>query len=119
VDWGRKRGLKLDALFPKEADGWETTAEVGSFPEGRSAFGLDDMVGNVYEWVSDWYGDYPKSRDDEVENPTGPDKGEKRVVRGGAWNGFDVKMVRPTYRYTARPETRSHGYGFRCVRDLK
>jgi formylglycine-generating enzyme required for sulfatase activity/serine/threonine protein kinase len=110
------------ALFPKASDGWATIAAVGSFPEGKSFFGLDDMVGNVYEWVADWYAEYPKDRDAVAQDPTGPaaepkdDAGPgRRVARGGAWNGFDVKMVRPTYRYTGLPSKRSHGYGFRCA----
>jgi formylglycine-generating enzyme required for sulfatase activity/tRNA A-37 threonylcarbamoyl transferase component Bud32 len=114
VEWGKKNGLQLQGLF-KEADGWPNTAIVGSFPEGKSAYGVEDMVGNVYEWVYDWYGEYPKDRDVELVNPTGPASGEKRVVRGGAWNGFSPSMVRPTYRYTGVPGKRSHGYGFRCA----
>src|SRR5262249_28156637 len=115
AEWGKKQGVTLSALFPKDSDAYPTTADVGRFPDGRSAYGVDDMVGNVYEWVSDWYGNYPKARDAELDNPTGPETGTKRVVRGGAWNGFAPAMERPTYRYTGLPSKRSHGTGFRCV----
>lgn len=41
------------------------------------------MSGNVYEWVSDWYGDY--SADGRQQNPVGPPTGAERVFRGGGW----------------------------------
>jgi formylglycine-generating enzyme required for sulfatase activity len=50
--------------------------------------------------------------------PTGPVTGEERVLRGGAWNGADSAWVRPTYRFNASPEMKSHGIGFRCARTL-
>src|SRR5579883_2169612 len=94
-------------------DGFATTAPVGSFPKGASRYGVNDVVGNVWEWVADWYGDYPK--DDQVD-PAGPEKGDERVIRGGAWNGGFASWVRPTFRYHNAPSARSHGIGFRCAK---
>lgn len=59
-------------------------APVGSYPAGASPYGALDMVGNVWEWVSDYYqADYYQKS--VLENPTGPEKGVYRMVRGGAW----------------------------------
>ena len=114
VNWGTRQGEKLTALY-EENDRFPTTAPVGSFPGGNSRFGAKDIVGNVWEWVADWEGPYTK---DEKRNPTGPKAGEKRVIRGGAWNGGYKAWLRPSFRYSMKPETLSHGIGFRCAADL-
>ena len=94
-------------------DGFAATAPVGSFPKGASRYGVEDVVGNVWEWVADWYGPYTK---DEQSDPHGPHAGDKRVIRGGAWNGSQPSWVRPTFRYRDDPASRSHGIGFRCAK---
>ena len=97
-------------------DGHATTAPVGSFPKGSSPFGLQDAVGNVWEWASDWYSPY--ATDAQVD-PKGPAANAKdRVMRGGAWNGGDASWVRPTFRFRGPPALRSHGVGFRCAASL-
>ncbi len=113
--WGKEHSEPLEKMYDAD-DGFPTTAPVGSFPKGASPFGIQDVMGNVGEWVADWYGDYPKSTK-LVTSPTGPTKGKKRVVRGGAWNGAEASWVRPSFRFSAPPAMRSHGIGFRCVKD--
>jgi eukaryotic-like serine/threonine-protein kinase len=117
VAWGKKHpdpDYPLVAMYPAD-DGFPTTAPVGSFPNGASPFGLQDVVGNVWEWVSDWHARYTG---DAVTNPTGPESGTERVLRGGAWNGSKVAWVRPTYRFKSDPKLRSHGIGLRCAMSL-
>jgi formylglycine-generating enzyme required for sulfatase activity len=101
-------------MYPSD-DGFATTAPVGSFPKGASPFGLQDVVGNVWEWVSDWYAPYGPA---PLVDPKGPEAGTERVLRGGAWNGSDPAWVRPTYRFKIDPKLRSHGIGVRCAKSL-
>jgi formylglycine-generating enzyme required for sulfatase activity len=116
VAWGKKnRADGLDAMYPSD-DGYPNTAPVGSFPDGGSPFGLQDVVGNVWEWVADWYGPYGAGKETD---PTGPKTGRDRVIRGGAWNGSDPAWVKPTFRFKSDPSLRSHGIGIRCARDFK
>ncbi|MBX3192326.1 MAG: SUMF1/EgtB/PvdO family nonheme iron enzyme [Labilithrix sp.] len=110
--WGKKQGASLEALF-SESDPFPTTAPVGSFPAGASPWGIEDIVGNVWEWVGDWYDAYGAS---DQEDPRGPATGATRAMRGGAWNGAHADWVRPTFRFHDAPDTRSHGVGFRCAK---
>jgi len=88
------------------------TTAVGSFPTGASPYGALDMAGNVWEWVSDWYdGDY-YSRS-PARNPTGPDSGQARVLRGGSWD-FIWLYSRAALRVNFIPAYRVNGVGFRC-----
>lgn len=114
VAWGRKNGTSFIALYPAD-DGYPTTAPVGKFEAGKSRFGPYDVVGNVWEWVSDWYAPYSA---DAKTNPTGPATGERRVIRGGAWNGSYATWLRPSFRYSQDPTALSHGIGFRCAKTL-
>jgi formylglycine-generating enzyme required for sulfatase activity len=113
--WGKAHRTEEKAMY-KADDGWPNTAPVGSFPAGKSRYGLMDVVGNVWEWVGDWYEAYPKG---EANDPKGPATGKARVIRGGAWNGAEPSWVRPTFRYMNDPATASHGVGFRCAADTK
>jgi len=95
-------------------DGWLTTAPARSFePNG---FGLWQTVGNVWEWCADWYspGYYSSS---PRENPTGPDAGSARVLRGGSYLCHDSYCNR--YRNSARssntPDSSMGNAGFRTV----
>lgn len=93
-----------------------TTCPVGAYPAGATPEGIQDMAGNVQEWVSDWYGAYPSGR---VENPTGPSAGTARVIRGGSWGIDDPSFVRGAVRGRVEPG-RSYGVvGFRCARGVK
>jgi formylglycine-generating enzyme required for sulfatase activity len=114
VAWGRKNGVSAEALY-EEDDGFPATAPVGKFEAGRSRFGPYDVVGNVWEWVSDWYADYTP---EEKRNPAGPEGGERKVIRGGAFNGSYTAWLRPSYRYAQDPNALSYGIGIRCAKTL-
>ena len=98
-------------------DGFANTAPVGSFPKGKSRYGIQDVVGNVWEWVADRYAAYdPSTASATVADPNGPGTGSDRVIRGGAWNGSDPSWVRPSFRFHVAPTARSYGFGFRCAK---
>jgi len=100
---------------PNFDDGYADTAPVGSYPNGVSPYGLFDMAGNVWEWVSDWYAeDYYSTLEDGVENPSGPEDGEARVLRGGAWNN-GRNTVRSSNRTGVFPSRTLSSIGFRCA----
>jgi formylglycine-generating enzyme required for sulfatase activity len=97
-------------------DGYLYSAPVGSFPQGRSPIGCEDMAGNVSEWVADWYdGKYYEIAPDA--DPAGPADGCcARVVRGGSWRSMPGS-VRCARRARNEPGFRSYTLGFRCAKD--
>jgi formylglycine-generating enzyme required for sulfatase activity len=90
--------------------------EIGSYPNGVSPYGIFDLAGNVWEWVYDWYSESYYS-DSPKENPTGPETGIYRVLRGGSWNDGD-SVVRSANRHFQYPSNSNGFIGFRCARDL-
>lgn len=104
--------------FWGEADGFDNTAPVGSFPDGQSPDGGRDMAGNVIEWCADWYAkDYYQTAP-EVD-PPGPKAGTARVLRGIGWGHADLPSnARCSYRDCYAPTGRSEVIGFRCAKDI-
>jgi formylglycine-generating enzyme required for sulfatase activity len=90
----------------------DTTA-VGSYPSGASPYGALDMAGNVQEWVSDWYNDTYYSQS-PARNPTGPDSGIFRGVRGTSWGNL-VVVTRSAERFGYFPGWEASFIGFRCA----
>jgi formylglycine-generating enzyme len=93
---------------------------VGNFAEAVSPFGLHDMAGNVWEWTADWY-DPDYYAQGPAFNPTGPERGERRVVRGGGFRIVDflgLDESRATHRRALDPVTAVDSVGFRCALSL-
>ena len=80
--------------------------------KAANAFGLHDMLGNVWEWVNDWYGSYSGNAQTD---PTGPVSASGRVVRGGSW-GTGAYYVRSSPRGSATPGYSNGDFGFRVAR---
>ena len=110
--WGNKAPTPRHANYGQTGSSIHgTLAPVGSFKNGKSPYGLYDMAGNVWEWVSDWY-DHDYYKDSPSQNPTGPSSGESKVLRGGSWDSGS-QQLRSTLRYFHRSGHHHKNYGFR------
>lgn len=90
---------------------------VHKYDNAVSPYGIFQMVGNVAEWVADWYDkEYYKTAADR--NPKGPDKGTQKAFRGGGWID-STPSVRVSQRNGTDPKTSMNWLGFRCARDAK
>jgi len=108
------RWIKVRAK--QEPGSWKNLVDpVGKFES--NGFGLYDMGGNVWEWVSDKYSlDYYKVY--ETDNPSGPGEGENRIIRGGSWHSGP--MCKKVYYRKGMPGNWcDFAIGFRCVKDIE
>jgi eukaryotic-like serine/threonine-protein kinase len=93
------------------------TAVVGKYPGGASPFGVSDLAGNILEWVADWYdGNYYVQS--VSHNPTGPEIGTRRVLRGGSFGNPDSRFYLAARRYRQLPNFHDTDVGFRCAGTL-
>ena len=105
--WGNEEPDRTRLNYSES--GLNGVVRVGSYPPG--AYGLYDMAGNVWEWTSSQYADYPYDPGYDRENPEG---GDVRTLRGGSWYDAEVR-VRCAYRRNWYPHYSYDDYGFRVV----
>lgn len=113
--WEASKGLPQSARMYEADDGYVGTAPVGTFPKGKTKFGAYDVVGNVWEWTADWFQTYTA---EEQVNPKGAPTGERKIIRGGSFNGGFQNWLNPAFRYHQEATASSHGIGFRCALSL-
>lgn len=117
---GRKYpwGNEWDARRCNTSEGKKMgTTPVGAYsPAGDSPCGVADMAGNVWEWCADWWSadEYKRRAGGEVKDPTGPQKGDYRVLRGGAWNNKAIN-ARAACRNRNNLDNANDNVGFRVV----
>jgi len=117
VQFSHKKANTPQHWLAKGMDVWQgSTMPVGSFENGKSPYGLYDMAGNVYEWVSDWYLPYPENQWPNVHYGK-----RNKVLRGGSWYdcmSYGCGLSAPVYnRSRFTPEIKNKGFGFRCASD--
>ena len=97
-----------------EATGPRVMVPVDSMPEGQSPFGVYHLLGNVKEWVDDWYDREYYMDETHKMNPKGRVGGEFKVLKGGSWRDLR-SFVYASFRNNSYPERPLEDYGFRCA----
>jgi sulfatase modifying factor 1 len=111
--WGNDTPDRSQSNFARRAGLVPPTTPVKKYPS--NGFGLFDMVGNVWQWCSDYYADSYLAHGPR-HNPSGPIAGTHRVRRGGSWNVIQPFRLRCANRGAITPKAAYPNIGFRCAR---
>lgn len=113
--WGDAEPTRTLANYLNQWRGGGALEPVGSHPQGASPEGVQDLQGNVWEWVADWYDPHYYEKG-PIRNPKGPDTGTRKVIRGSGWES-EAPLLRSAHRLSSDPMNRNHSLGFRCAMD--
>ena len=110
--WGNDPPTAAHAVFGL-TEGAETVSPIGNRNQGQSPYGVHDLAGNLYEWVTDWYDDafYATM---PTSNPRGPAEGTTKVQRGGSYTNTPYRL-RASFRSKSDPTEHDPHVGFRCA----
>ena len=112
--WGNTAPTAARAVF--QSDSFENLKSVDALPDGATPFDVFGLAGSVWEWTADWYDESYYSVS-PINNPTGPETGFSRVIRGGSWpNNNQADRIRAANRSSLAPDFISSTVGFRCAR---
>jgi formylglycine-generating enzyme required for sulfatase activity len=111
-------GNDIDQSYANYNDAAGDTTEVGSYENGKSRYGVYDMAGNAWEWVSDWYSD-TYYLDTPLTNPPGPASGKFHVLRGGSWHNDETIVTTSNRGWNQLEYFDNTDFGFRCAMDGK
>ena len=113
--WGNEWSLDKSNNPYKHSTG---TKPIASYPEGRSPYGLNDMSGNVWEWVDSYYLPHPGNPVTRAEYGK-----DKRILKGGSWFdclSYGCGLSAPTFnRSFFTPEVKNNSFGFRCAKNTE
>ncbi|GJL77227.1 MAG: hypothetical protein NPINA01_02160 [Nitrospinaceae bacterium] len=104
--WGNTFSSERANLWGND-DGSLQAAPVGSYPQGASPYGLLDMTGNVWEWVSTAF----------LPSRQGPEAPPLRIIKGGGWTS-DKQSARISFRNVVYPSMKNPTVGFRCAQSI-
>lgn len=113
--WGVQEPDGTQCNWARAPQGVPPTTAVRTFPP--NAYGLYDMVGNVWQWCADWFTPTSHAALPHVE-PTGSEHQEHKVRRGGAWNVIQSFRLRCANRGAMNPSAMAPNVGFRCVKSI-
>lgn len=116
--WGSDLPTPAHAVFGLKEGGADTISPIGNRDKGKSPYGVHDLAGNLYEWVTDWYADdyYANFSKNPAINPRGPSEGTDKVQRGGSYINSPYRL-RSSFRTKGDPTEQDPNVGFRCAQD--
>lgn len=117
--WGNDPPTPVHAVYGLKEGGAETVSVIGNHHMGQSPYGVQDLAGNLYEWVMDWYDAdyYSNFINSPAINPRGPSEGTAKVQRGGSYINTPYRL-RTSFRTKGDPAEQDPNVGFRCAQDV-
>ena len=117
--WGNDPPTPVHAVYGLKEGGAEAVSVIGNHHMGQSPYGVQDMAGNLYEWVMDWYAEdfYSSFLNSPAINPRGPSEGTAKVQRGGSYINTPYRL-RSSFRTKGDPTEQDSNVGFRCAQAI-